>query len=432
MNAPAPKNTNVRVLRAIMSATDPTKGLPYLSPAISLLRPMAAPGQVATGTLSVSNTGRLLYEPAFIDACSDSELVWVVLHETMHLVLDHYTRANAAGVPMTPEERRRWNIAGDLEINSSLQQIAHLKDKYPKASKPCLPEKYGFKPNLPVESYYKLLREKNEPPQQPQDGSGQVEGPGEGGCGSAAGGDPRDDDDQPEESNEITQAVATQLEAARRQIGNELRKPEYQGRGIGNVPGALRSWLEARGRPPKVRWPRVLQRLITTSVDRRAGCEDFDWMKPSRRQGALGWEDGTPILPRGIKGIPTIEFHVDTSGSMSDRQLNQIVREVLGCCKYSEAGVTVVTFDTRIHQVWEGLHNVQPIVRQGFRGRGGTDFRPSFERAAITRPDLLVISTDGWGPAPTVKGFPGELLWLLVNSTSKPTTFGRSLEITAE
>jgi predicted metal-dependent peptidase len=87
---------------------------------------------------------------------------------------------------------------------------------------------------------------------------------------------------------------------------------------------------------------------------------------------------------------------VDTSGSMSVPMVEDIGTELNFLRRHYR--VTVVECDCEIHAIYElkgPLTNV--------RGRGGTDFRPPFEREILRKikPDVVVYFTDGCGDAPS-------------------------------
>ena len=72
----------------------------------------------------------------------------LLIHEVSHLLRDHEGRKKAAGI----RDHRRWNTAGDCEINDDLHA-----EGLPLPGDPPLPAKYGLESGDTAEIYYKQL-----------------------------------------------------------------------------------------------------------------------------------------------------------------------------------------------------------------------------------------------------------------------------------
>lgn len=120
---------------------------------------------------------------------------------------------------------------------------------------------------------------------------------------------------------------------------------------------------------------------------------------------------------RGAK--PKIMAVIDTSGSMSDELLAKLSTELLRLSKTHE--VTVVECDTEIHRHYRLKGPIHSVL-----GRGGTSFRPPFEKKFLKtiKPDLIVYLTDGCGDAPE-KGPPVPVLWLITEGGVPPAPWGK-------
>ena len=119
---------------------------------------------------------------------------------------------------------------------------------------------------------------------------------------------------------------------------------------------------------------------------------------------------------------PTIMAVIDTSGSLTEELLEEIVTELGHLAKTNR--VLVVECDCQIHAVYQ----YKPI--EGVAGRGGTDFRPPFEPEFLRkhRPDLVVYFTDGEGPAPDQPPKVG-VIWCLVGDGKCPATWGKVIRL---
>lgn len=86
---------------------------------------------------------------------------------------------------------------------------------------------------------------------------------------------------------------------------------------------------------------------------------------------------------------------IDISGSISDEEFKQAIREVLGIVKNYNHEITIIECDTSIKRVYKtkSIKGVMDRVSTG----GGTKFSPVFEYANKHKANLLVYFTDGKG-----------------------------------
>ncbi|MBC7345785.1 MAG: hypothetical protein H5U03_10275 [Clostridia bacterium] len=111
---------------------------------------------------------------------------------------------------------------------------------------------------------------------------------------------------------------------------------------------------------------------------------------------------------------------IDTSGSMTDDQLSEVLSNLLAIKKIS---------GTKIWVVWGDMRKVGgpvPIERVGKQiklgGRGGTDLCWPFKLADEMRLPIMVYFTDGYGPAPPTAH--QRTLWVLTKDGQRPAKFG--------
>ena len=86
---------------------------------------------------------------------------------------------------------------------------------------------------------------------------------------------------------------------------------------------------------------------------------------------------------------------LDISGSISDQEFNQAIREVLEIIKNYNHEITIIECDSEIRRVY----NVKSVkdIKDRSNIRGGTRFSPVFEYANHHKVNLLVYFTDGKG-----------------------------------
>jgi len=113
-------------------------------------------------------------------------------------------------------------------------------------------------------------------------------------------------------------------------------------------------------------------------------------MRPNRRYGFT-----SPGSKRNYTSRLLVAF--DTSGSVSDSQLEYFVTELNGMIDHVE--VDFIQFDTRLHG------DPKPFSKKAAKvdivGRGGTCFEPVIHLADERKYDGLVVFTDGYAPFPS-------------------------------
>lgn len=342
---------------------------------------------------------RMYYNTNFVNALSDSELKFVVAHEVMHCVYQHFLRRES-------RDPRLWNCAGDYVINLELSDLKI--GKMPKASSMPNWEKdqdfykeVGVGPNdagglideqyrgMASEEVYDLLVKDAE-----EDGKHanekvknwdihldpQSDGDGD---GTDADGENSPVQMSPEEldilRDELKKAVIDAAKAA-----------DEMSSGAGNIPGGVRrlikQWTES-----KVDWRTYLTNTILSTVK-----NDYTWQRSSRK----GRDQGI-YLP-AIDNDDQVSAHIaiDTSGSISDEEVRTFLGEVRGIMEqFSEFKITVWCFDTQTYELQEYTPDNQYDI-DDFKvdGHGGTDFMANWKMMKENDivPNTFIMFTDGY------------------------------------
>jgi predicted metal-dependent peptidase len=153
---------------------------------------------------------------------------------------------------------------------------------------------------------------------------------------------------------------------------------------------------------------------------------EASWARPNRRflpQGVYlpGWRRG---------GAGRVAFVLDTSGSISARELATYVANLLGLIE--ETGpeqVAIIQCDTTVKQV-DYLGPGESIDRIEVLGRGGTRFQPAFDWIAASGfdPHIIVYATDlASRDQPNDPGVP--VIWL-TPTRGRAAPFGEIVDIT--
>ena len=338
---------------------------PYLAAALFASPVSFRPG---IGAVAVDDRWRLYVDPEVVASWSAGQLGSVLVHHTGHLLRDHAERARALGV--VPEDVAAWVTAADAEINDDLRGAGLALP-----IRPVLPGDFGCEEGRLAEEYFEPAR---------------VAGMGCNQCGSGADGERREWD-EPGEGGDGVSAYGAQL--LRCQVAADVLRA---GKQAGTVPAGLLRWAEEVLRA-KVDWRRVLAAEIRRGVTDVSGCVDYSYRRPSRRSRSVG----RVILPALRRPVPEVAVVCDTSGSMTDGQLAEVLAEVDGVLRsvgVRSQGVRVLACDAAVHTG----RRVTSVRQVELVGGGGTNMGAGIEAAANgrPRPGVIVVLTDGFTPWP--------------------------------
>lgn len=328
------------------------------------------------------------YNPCFIDALDDEELIFLVAHEVMHCVLRHLTRRGK-------RDPKVWNYAGDYIINYIL--VRDKVGRFP-AVGGLYEEEYG---NHTTEELYEKLME------DAQNGDGGGSGPGGGGNfddhieinisgdgdGNGDGDGSGSGDDPSNGSMTITESEAAEMES---ELTATIMQAADLGRKAGKCPAEIERLIEQLVEP-KMNWRDIVRETAKAQV-----TSDYTWRRPNRRFMASGI-----ILPS-----LTVDDHfdfvvgIDASGSMSNDQLRDFLSEIYSIGDaFMSFKLGVFTFDTKVYNFQEfDQDNIDDLLEYNPKGGGGTDFTccwEYFKEHDIT-PETFIMLTDGmpfdsWG-----------------------------------
>lgn len=357
-----------------------TEIFPYLAPAIYSMLPRSKPG---LGTFAVDKYWRLYVDPAAVDKWDVPAIAAVLEHEVGHLMREHDARYPVGINPKV------WNICGDVEINDDIRK----EDKLALPDGCVYPEDLGAVEGLSAEEYLRHLMQqaKNNPPPDGQgipinlpgygDGGEGKAGVTEGDCGSCAGGQPRAYEDVPSEGDGLDQAEADMI---RRQVAEDISQR-------GDVPAGWARWADTILKP-KVPWQKVIGNVVRSVMRQVAGMVDYSYQRRSRRR--------LPgiVLPGLYRPVPKVAVIGDTSGSMGDVSQAQILAEIEGIVRALGAEIEFLSVDAAVHG---GVQRVQRARDAKLLGGGGTDMGVGIAAAAESKPDVIVVLTDGHTPWPS-------------------------------
>ena len=183
----------------------------------------------------------------------------------------------------------------------------------------------------------------------------------------------------------------------------------------GDVPDNFVSVIQQVPGRAKLNWRVLLRRYTGQELSRTQTLG-----KPPRRFPQM-----VGILPANAHTAekPKIMAVVDTSLSMSDAMLADIVKELHFLAR--DYYVWIVECDAAVQRVYRLNTRIKLV-----QGRGGTDFRPPLKPRFIRqhRPDLVMFFTDGRGPAPA-RPPQVPVVWVLTPGWESPVPWGRVIKM---
>ena len=343
---------------------------------------------------------RLIFDPAFAEQLrTEKEMEFVTLHEVLHCVLGHCTRGSSLNQEL-------FNIACDIVVNSTIlgmwgmvsfhaagQEVMHLA-----------PDGKEGRDYNAEEIYHMLLK-------QEKHRNGQ----------SCSIGKPQSRSGIPTlDRHDIWQAI-DQKERIRDVWNQRILEAACQG--TGRMPQSVRELVETLKHRSEVDWKELLHDFIQHDT------YDYSFQPPDRR-----FSDGDFFLPAfnidpDQGSVHDIWVCVDTSGSIEDGQLAEVMAEIQDAMRQAGLSGAISFFDTEITEpepfdTEEAFRKIVPT------GGGGTSFHVIFEylreKLSAEPPKAILVFTDGYARWPNEQDAMGvPVLWLIRKGGNTNAPWGR-------
>jgi len=312
----------------------------------------------------------IFYNSDFVDSISIDETIGVIVHEIMHVALEHHLRRNDRHPAL-------WNIACDFAENDIILQDGFV---LPGGSLS------GRGVDMTAEEIYKTLPD-----------------PIKIDIDVCAWGEVRDmpgSDGSPATAEEIARASA-EMKIAVVQAAQAARQYGNLSAGLERMVGEVLH--------PCLPWRSILRRFVSD-----ANRDEYTWSPPNRRYVHMGLYMPSPRN----ETMGRIAIIVDTSGSISDHEVNEFAAEITDIMTAYRSSATVIYCDSEVAGHEEFTADDLPL-RLHPRGGGGTDFRPGFrfiDEEMVEPPACAVYMTDG--DCDTFPGAPPEypVLWAVTGA----------------
>ena len=396
---------------------------PFLG-ALALRLPLVAADPKWCAT-SVTDARSLYYNPDYIDKLSLEQTQFVLAREALHCALSHFARRQH-------RIKTRWDVACEYSINPVL-----VKDGLPPPPATIVIAAYE---GMTAEEIYPFIEDDDSDDQDAENSkSGQDSDPSKGGSQKGdeqrEGGegqtpqnkDPRSGGDSQSEQQEELQGTrgaaqpeplsASELDALSTQWQQRMAGAALQAQQAGKLGGAM-ARLVGELLQPKLPWRMLLARYMT-----QLARDDYSYARPSRREGEM-------IMPSLRSSQANIMVVLDTSGSVTNEELNEFLAEINTLKAQLRASITLHACDTELSkdgpwffEAWEEFK-----LPKEFHGGGGTDFRPIFDWIKLhgISPDMLLYFTDAKGEFPAIEpSYP--VIWLVKGKA--PVPWGQRIQL---
>ncbi len=343
---------------------------------------------------SATDAKSFYYNPSFIEKLDNHQTKFVLIHEALHCALTHFARRGN-------RDKHKWDLACDFAINPLLV-------------------KEGFRPPLDVpifskyesmiaEEIYPMIDDSidTEPMDQhlyddnPKDDADESDGgmredslDGQKDDTSSKGQDNKpsqgnsNSGDLAEQPSPLTPDEMQELSSRwQKNLASSAQLAQQAGKLDGEFAKLVDFFLQ-----PQLSWQSLLAQYMSTLAR-----DDFSYARPSRRSG-------NAILPSLRSSQIDITVAIDTSGSITQEEIDEFISEINAIKSNMRASITLIACDEKVNDnlIWrfEAWDELQFPASLG--GGKGTDFNPVFDY--IDEQDspssVLIYFTDAMGKFP--------------------------------
>jgi len=387
-------------------------------------------------TVGVTKDFELLYNKHFIENLDKDEVKGVLLHELLHIALEHIRRIGN-------RNKELCNIAQDIIINNII-----VKSNYKLPQNGLIPCNDSitiqiFDKEIRIENisqksfemiYDELMQQIDEiavltisVTHDSQNNDNEDNNNSDGDSQSDKN-ENQNDDSKSDIKKKIIEEIKKKLFDEHDDLNdmNEHERKEFENRVKelisvalehskskirGNIPAELLRMIDEL-LEPKLSWKQILYKFVMSNLPSR-----YTYSQPSKKSYAMG-----VYLPRLLKEDVYLVISIDTSGSIDNEDLKEFFSELQGIIRSIEnVNAKVIFADCTIHEVvdFNAHTDIEELISK-CKGGGGTSHIPIFEYIENNIPNtrLIVCFTDGHTKAPQHINIPAKVLWVLTKNGS--------------
>jgi len=205
-----------------------------------------------------------------------------------------------------------------------------------------------------------------------------------------------------DDADEITEVVKEFINTSAEMMDDEIR---------GLMPAHYLEQIKLINEPPKISWQKLLKKYIgTITADKKRTRTRLNRRQPNRYD--LSGEMNDKILK--------ITVAIDTSASVTDKEVSMIFNEIFAIISKRKYCITVIECDSEIQRIY--TVRKPSDVRSDVAGRGGTEFSPVIEYInsdKYFRDSLLIYFTDGYGEDKIPRPLTYRNLWVITGDKNE-------------
>ena len=336
---------------------------------------------------------RLIFDPEFAGRMSDREMQFVILHEVLHCVLGHCLRGKALNSLL-------FNAACDIVVNSIILEMWGLDtiDIAGEEAMHLTPTMQEGRLFSAEEVYHMLLSDKS----------------GTDATGGNSGFDRHD----------LWQGICDKAQM-KDQWNTHIRDAIRTCGGASGMPQRIRKLAESLDRRSGIDWRQLLHDFIQYDLF------DYTFLPPDRRYSAGDFFMPAYNSDEENGSVKNIWICVDTSGSVTDRELSDVIAELLDAIRQAGLSGKLSFFDSAVSEptafeTEKELRKITPV------GGGGTSFKEIFkymrENMYNDLPRAVLIFTDGYAAWPAEADAAGvPVLWLICPGGRADVPWGKAV-----
>lgn len=324
--------------------------------------------------------------PHFFFSLTNQQRVAVFHHEILHFTNKHLFRLPFTDDKVSGEEKKYFNIAGDMAIN---QFIPNLPSGCVDVKEWKLDDGSLFPTLRNMEEYHDLIKKESKQQKENPNTKGNVNKKL----------DSFKDFDQHFWDNLDEETKKQMLDEAKKIIKRTVEKTQYSHT---NVPDSIKDLLEEiDSLTASINYKQILKNVIRKTVS--SADREKTWKRPNKRYGV--YSPGTKI-----GNLPALSMYSDTSGSISHIELNEFLRIICGFLKVGSRDCLLGLWHTDLY--YKKKYKLNSELNKEDLQTGGTDVSCVMGDIKKTNPNLAIILTDGYYDASNIK-VTSEVLWII-------------------